>query len=101
MIKPLSIVINNSFKQNIFPNDTKVACDKPLDKKTKSKHSISDIRTDSILNTFSRIYEKFSKDFLVSQIEMFLLLFFNSIQKIVQYSRCVHKSDRREEGKFR
>ena len=80
MIKPLSIVINNSFKQNIFPNDAKVACDKPLDKKTKSKHSISDIRTDSILNTFSRIYEKFSKDFLVSQIEMFLLLFFNSIQ---------------------
>ena len=101
MIKPLSIVINNSFKQNIFPNDAKVACDKPLDKKTKSKHSISDIRTDSILNTFSRIYEKFSKDFLVSQIEMFLLLFFNSIQNIVQYSRCVHKSDRRVEGKFR
>ena len=33
---PLSKAINKSFKQNIFPNNTKVACVKPLDKKTKN-----------------------------------------------------------------
>ena len=33
---PLSKAINKSFKQNISPNNTKVACVKPLDKKTEN-----------------------------------------------------------------
>ena len=33
---PLSITINSSFKYNIFPSNTKVACVKPLDKKQKT-----------------------------------------------------------------
>ena len=49
----LSLAIGNSFKHNIFP-----------DKKTENKHSISNFRLVSILNTFSKIYEKFSKNFL-------------------------------------
>ena len=69
---PLSIVINNSFKHNIFPSNAKIACVKPLDKKTENKHSISNFRPVSIWNTFSKIYEKFSKDYLVSEIERFL-----------------------------
>ena len=36
----VSIATYNSFKQNIFPGDAEVACDKPLDKKTENKHSI-------------------------------------------------------------
>ena len=36
----LSIAINNSFKYNIFRSNAKVACVKPLDKKTESKHCI-------------------------------------------------------------
>ena len=38
---PFSIAINNSFKYNIFPNNAKVTCVKPLDKKTEDKHCIS------------------------------------------------------------
>ena len=37
----LSIAISNSFKYNIFPSNAKVACVKPLDKKTEDKHCIS------------------------------------------------------------
>ena len=33
---PISIGINNSFKQNIFSDNAKVACVKPLDKKTEN-----------------------------------------------------------------
>ena len=69
---PLSIAISNSFKHNIFPDNDKVACVKTLDKKTENKHTILNFRPVSILNTFSKIYEKFSKDFLISEIEMFL-----------------------------
>ena len=69
---PLSIAIKNSFQQNFFPNNAKIACVKPLDKKRENKHSISNFTSVKILNTFSKIYEKFSKDFLVSEIEMFL-----------------------------
>ena len=79
---PLSIAINNSFKQNIFPDNAKVACVKPLDKKNpENKHSISNFRPVSILNTFSKIYEKFSKDFLISEIEMFLSPFLAAYRK--------------------
>ena len=35
---PLSIAINNSFKQYIFLDNAKVACVKPLDKKTENKY---------------------------------------------------------------
>ena len=66
---PLSIAINNSFKYNIFPSNAKVACVKPLDKKTEDKHCISNFRPVSILNT-PKIYEKFAKN---------LFIFFSSI----------------------
>ena len=72
MSAPLSIAINNSFKQNIFLDNVKVASVKPLDKMPENKHSISIFRPVSILNTFSKIFGKFSKDFLISEIEMFL-----------------------------
>ena len=78
---PLSIAISNSFKHNIFPDNAKVACVKPLDKKTENKHSISNFRPVSILNTFSKIYEKFSKEFLISEIEMFLSPFLAAYRK--------------------
>ena len=68
---PLSIAINNSFKYNFFPGNAKVACVKPLDKKTEDKHCISNFRPVSILNTFSKIDEMFAKNLLVSNIEEF------------------------------
>ena len=77
---PLSIAISNSFKHNIFPDNAKVACVKPLDKKTNN--TISNFRPVSILNTFSKIYGKFSKDFLISEIEMFLSPFLAAYRKL-------------------
>ena len=70
-----------SFKHNIFPDNAKVACVTLLDKKTKNKHSISNFRPVSILNTFSKIFEKFSKDFLISEIELFLSRFLSAYRK--------------------
>ena len=78
---PLSIAINNSFKYNIFFNNAKVACVKPLNKKTEDKHCISNFRPVSILNTFSKIYEKFAKNLLVSNIEEFLSPFLAAYRK--------------------
>ena len=78
---PISIAINNSFKHNIFPSNAKVACVKPVDKKTENKDSISNFRPVSILNTFSKIYEKFSKDFPVSKIEILLSPFLAAYRK--------------------
>ena len=52
---PLSIAINNSFKYNIFPSNAKVACVKPIDKKTEDKRCISNFRPVGILKTFSKI----------------------------------------------
>ena len=77
--KPLSIAINNSFKYNIFPSNAKVACVKPLDKKTEDKHDISNFRPVSILNTFSKIYKMFARNLLVFYVEEFFFTFFSSI----------------------
>ena len=81
LITPLSIAINNSFKHNIFPSNVKVAFIKPIEKNTENKHSISKLRPVSTLNTFSKIYEKFSKDFLVSKIKMLLSPFLAAYRK--------------------
>ena len=78
---PLSIAISNSFKHKIFPDNAKVVCVKPLDKKTENRHSISNFRAVIILNTFSKIYEKFSKDFLISEMKMFLSPFLAAYRK--------------------
>ena len=44
----LSIGINNSFKYKFFPSNAKVACIKPLDKKTKDKQCLSNFGPVSI-----------------------------------------------------
>ena len=48
----------------------------------ENKHAISNFRPVSILNTFSKIYERFSKDFLISEIEMFLSPFLAAYRKL-------------------
>ena len=65
---PLSIAINNSLKYGVFLGDTKIATVIPLDKGKPNKNEISNFRPVSILNTFSKIYEKIIKDPLVSRL---------------------------------
>ena len=91
MSTTLSIAISNSFKHNIFPDNAKVACVKPLEKKKENKNSIPNFRPVSILNTFSKIYEKFSKDFLFSEIEMFLSPFLAACRKLYRTQHVLIK----------
>ena len=85
---PLSIAINNSFKNNIFPSNAKEACVKPQDKTTEDKHYISNYRPVSILITFSKIYEMFAKKLLVYNIEEFFSLFQQHIESYTVFNMC-------------
>ena len=67
--KPLAIAINNSFNKGMFPDNAKIACVSPLDKHTDDKYSVTNFRPVSVLNTFSKIYEKIVKYFLISKME--------------------------------
>ena len=73
--------INNSLKYGVFPDDAKIASVIPLDKGKPSKNEISNIRSVSILNTFSKIYEKVIKDQLVSRLGKYLSPFISAYQK--------------------
>ena len=55
---PLSIATNDSLKYGVFPDDAKIASIILLDKGKPNKNEISNFRPVSILNTFSKIYEK-------------------------------------------
>ena len=78
---PLSIAINDSLKYGVFPDDAKIASVIPLDKGKPNKNEISNIRTVSILNTCSKIYEKVIKDQLVSRLGKYLSPFMSAYQK--------------------
>ena len=75
----LSIAINNNLKYGVFPNDAKIASVIPLDK--PNKNEISSFRPVSILNTFSKIYEKVIKDQLVSGLDKYLSPFISAYRK--------------------
>ena len=53
----------------MFPDNAKIACVSPLDKHTDDKYSVTNFRPVSVLNTFSKIYEKIVKAFLISKME--------------------------------
>ena len=78
---PLSIVINNSLKCGVFPDDAKIVSVIPLVKGKPNNNEISNFRPVSILNTFSKIYEKVIKDQLVSGLDKYLSPFISAYQK--------------------
>ena len=53
--------INSSIKHNIFPDLAKTALVVPLDKGKPNKNDIANFQPVSILNTFSKIYERVIK----------------------------------------
>ena len=59
--KSLSIAI--SFHKEMFPDNAKITCLSPLDKHTNDKYSVTNFRSVSVLNTFSKISEKIVKLF--------------------------------------
>ena len=54
--------INTSIAENVFPENAKTASVIPLDKGKPNKNEMSDFRPVSVLNTFSKIYERVIKD---------------------------------------
>ena len=61
--------INSSTEHNIFPDLAKTALVIPLDKGKPNKNNITNFRPVSILNTFSKIYEKVIKNQLLRGME--------------------------------
>ena len=57
----LTVAINKSTEENIFPASAKIASVIPLDKGKPNKNEISNYRPVSVLNTFSKFYEKVIK----------------------------------------
>ena len=77
---PLSIAINNTLKNGVFPDDAKITSVIPLDKGKPNKNAISNFRPVSILYTFSKIYEVI-KDQLVSVLDKYLTPFISAYRK--------------------
>ena len=79
--KPLAIAINNSFNKGMFPDNVKIACVSPIDKHTNDKYSWTNFRPVNVLNTFSKLYEKIVKDFLISEMERHFSPFISAHRK--------------------
>ena len=69
LLKPLKNAINSSIRSSIFPNKAKRAAVTPLGKGGKDKTSISNYRPVSVLNVFSKFYERIMKDQITSFID--------------------------------
>ena len=54
----------------MFPDIAKIAGVSPLDIDTDDKYFVTNFRPVSVLNTFSKIYEKIVKDFLIGKMEL-------------------------------
>ena len=65
----------------MFPDNAKIACVSPLDKRTEDKYSVTNFRPVSVSNTFSNIYEKIVKDFLISKMEHHFSPFISAYRK--------------------
>ena len=64
--KPLSLAMNNSITSSTFPERAKVATVVPIDQKAGNKYTVSNFRTVSLLNCFSKIYENYIKNHIVN-----------------------------------
>ena len=81
LITPLSIVMNNSLKYGVFPDDAEIALVIPVDKGALNKNGFSNFRPVSILNTFPKIYEKVIKDQLFLRLDRYLSPFISPYRK--------------------
>ena len=75
---PLSIAINNSLEYGVFPDDAKITSVIPYDKGKPNKNEISNFMPVSILNNFSKIYEKIIKDQLDLGLDKYLSHFISA-----------------------
>ena len=79
--------ITTSIAQNVFPENAKTASVIPLDKGKPNKNEMSNFRPVSVLNTFSKVYERVIKDQIVCGMENIFHRFYLRIGKTT-----VHKT---------
>ena len=60
---------NNSILKGVFPNEAKIALVCPLDKKTPDRNSVLNYRPVGILPTFSKIFVKVIKNYLMKSMD--------------------------------
>ena len=77
----LTKAINTSIAQNVFPENTETASVITLDKGKPNKNEISNFRPVSVLNTFSKIYERVIKDQIVCGMEKYFSPFLYAYRK--------------------
>ena len=79
--EPLMQAINCCLRQGIFPENAKVASVVPLDKGKPDKYDVLNYRPVSILNAFSKIYEKVIKNQLASYLDKYFSPFISAYRK--------------------
>ena len=78
LVKPLTDAINSSIRSSFFPNKAKRAAITPLDKGGKDKTN----RPVSVLNVFSKFYERIMKNQITSFINSKMSTFLSAYRKI-------------------
>lgn len=71
--KPLTYLVNCSLEQGVFPECLKIAKIKPLHK-SGCKNNIENFRPISLLNSFSKIFEKYAANKVINFFEKYNLL---------------------------
>ena len=77
----LTQAINCCLRQGSFPGNAKIASVVPVDKGKPDKYGVLKYRPVSILNNFSKIYEKVIKNQLVSYFDKYLSPFVSAYRK--------------------
>ena len=70
-----------SIAQNVFPENAKTASVIPLDKGKPNKNEMLNFRPVSVLNTFSKIYERVIKDQIIHGMEKYFSPFLSAYWK--------------------
>ena len=81
LVKPLTKAINISINSSVFPKMAKRAAVSPLDKGGKDKTAITNFRPVSVLNVFSKFYERIMKNQINSFIDSKLSTFLSAYRK--------------------
>ena len=85
--KHLCNIINMDFENYNVPENTKVATIRPIYKK-KSRNELESYRPVSLLNAFSKIYERYMHDSITPFVNNFLLYLFQPTEKATAQTIC-------------
>ena len=90
--EPLTQAINCCLRQGIFPDNAKIASVVPVDKGKPDKYDVLNYRPVSILDAFSKIYEKVIKNQLVSCFDKYFSPFISAYRKVTALNRFLFVS---------